>query len=130
MMFDLFSKKDTGKYGELAACNFLKKHGYKILECNKRESHKEIDIIATDKNYIAFVEVKTRSVGDDMYNPYGTPASAVNATKRSNLIVAARSYLRNNPTQKQPRMDVIEVYIKKGTTKILQINHFTNAYQA
>ena len=129
-MFNSFSKKETGIFGEKAACDYLKKHGYKILECNKRESHKEIDIIATDKDYIAFVEVKTRSVDDDLYSRYGTPASAVNAAKRSNLIAAARLYLRNNPTKKQPRMDVIEVYIKKGTVKILQINHFTNAYQA
>ena len=130
MMFDLFNKKATGDYGEKAACDFLKKQGYKIVERNKRESHKEIDIIATNKNYIAFIEVKTRSVGDDLYNRYGTPASAVNATKQANLIAAARSYLKSNPTDKQPRMDVIEVYLKKGTTKILQINHFENAYHA
>ena len=130
MMFDLFTKKETGNYGEKAACDFLKKQGYKIVVCNKRESHKEIDIIATDKNYIAFVEVKTRSVCDDLYSRYGTPASAVNASKQANLIAGARSYLRNNPTNKQPRMDVIEVYLKKGTREILQINHFKNAYNA
>ena len=129
-MIDLFSKKEIGNYGEFAASKYLKKHGYKIIECNKRQSHKEIDIIAENKDYIAFVEVKTRSVGDDMYSAYGTPASAVTTKKQSNLIYAARSYLRDNPTNKQPRMDVIEVYLKKGTSEVLQINHFTNAYQA
>ena len=129
-MINLFSKKQIGDLGELEACKYLKKHGYKIVNCNERQSHKEIDIIATDKNYIAFVEVKTRSVDNDLYSAYGTPASAVTYTKRSNLISAARSYLRSNPTDKQPRMDVIEVYLKKGTLEVLEINHFIDAYQA
>ena len=124
------TRLDIGRYGEEEARKFLKKAGYKIVASNKRESHKEIDIIATDKEYIAFVEVKTRSVEDDLYNPYGTPASAVNKNKQNNLIAAARLYLKNNPSKKQPRMDVIEVYVQKGTDKILKINHIENAFYA
>ena len=126
----MLSKSEIGSHGESIACKFLKKEGYKILGRNKHESHKEIDIIASNKDYIAFVEVKTRSVEDDLFNPYGTPASAVTVSKREKLIFAARSYLRANPTEKQPRMDVIEVYLKKGTKKVLKINHFENAYHA
>ena len=126
----MLSKSEIGSHGESIACKFLKKEGYKILERNKHESHKEIDIIASNKDYIAFVEVKTRSVDEDLFNPYGTPASAVTFSKREKLIFAARSYLRSNPTDKQPRMDVIEVYLKKGTQKVLKINHFENAYHA
>ena len=129
-MINLFSKKQVGDFGELEACKYLKKNGYKIVSCNERQSHKEIDIIATDKKYITFVEVKTRSVYDDLYSAYGTPASAVTFSKRANLISAARSYLKSNPTDKQPRMDVIEVYLKKGTKEVLKINHFIDAYQA
>ena len=123
-------KSEIGKHGESIACKFLKKEGYRIVARNKHESHKEIDIIASNKDYIAFVEVKTRSVGDDLFNPYGTPASAVTAAKQEKLIAAARSYLRGNPTDKQPRMDVIEVYLKKGTKDVLKINHFEGAYHA
>ena len=126
----MLSKSEVGKLGEDIACNFLKKEGYKILERNKHESHKEIDIIASNKEYIVFVEVKTRSVEDDLFNPYGTPASAVTYSKQEKLIFAARSYLRSNSTEKQPRMDVIEVYLKKGTKTVLKINHFENAYHA
>ena len=126
----MLSKSEIGSHGESIACKFLKKEGYKILERNKHESHKEIDIIASNKDYIAFVEVKTRSVDEDLFNPYGTPASAVTFSKRERLIFAARSYLRANPTDKQPRMDVIEVYLKKGTKTVLKINHFENAYHA
>lgn len=123
-------KLDIGRYGEEEARKFLKKSGYKIVASNKRESHKEIDIIATDKEYIAFVEVKTRSVEDDLYNPYGTPASAVTKRKQNNLISAARAYLRENPTDKQPRMDVVEVYLRKGSYEVLEINHYLGAYHA
>ena len=70
------------------------------------------------------------TVGEDLYSPYGTPASAVTKKKQNNLIAAARLYLRNNPTDKQPRMDVIEVYLKKGSYKVLEINHFLGAYHA
>ncbi len=126
----MLSRSEIGKHGENIACKFLKKEGYRIVEQNRHESHKEIDIIASNKDYIAFVEVKTRSVDDDLFNPYGTPASAVTYSKREKLISAARSYLRSNPTDKQPRMDVIEVYLKKGTKKVLKINHFENAYHA
>ena len=125
-------KLDIGRYGEEEARKFLKKAGYKIVASNKRESHKEIDIIATDKEYIAFVEVKTRSVEDDLYNPYGTPASAVTKRKQNNLISAARAYLRENPTDKQPRMDVVEVWLVRDEmtekTKVVKINHIKAAY--
>ena len=126
----MISKSEIGKHGEDIACKFLKKEGYKIVARNKHESHNEIDIIASNKEYIVFVEVKTRSVEDDLFNPYGTPASAVTASKQEKLIAAARSYLRGNPTNKQPRMDVVEVYLKKGTKSVLKINHFENAYHA
>ena len=129
-MIKLFSKADVGQYGENVACQFLKQNGYKIVQRNRRESHKEIDIIATNKDYIAFIEVKTRSVDDDLYNPYGSPASAVNSAKQANLISGARAYLRSNPSSKQPRMDVIEVYLKKGTKTVLKVNHFEGAYHA
>ncbi len=129
-MIKLFSKSDIGRYGEKVACNYLKRKGYRIVAKNRRESHKEIDIIATNKEYIAFVEVKTRSVDNDLYNAYGTPASAVTSAKQANLIAGARAYLRTNPSNKQPRMDVVEVYLKKATNEVLAVNHFEGAYHA
>ncbi len=124
------NKADVGRIGEKLACRFLRKNGYKILENNKRESHKEIDIIAANKEYIVFVEVKTRSVEADLYSDYGSPASAVNKKKQSNLIYAANAYLSNRHIDKQPRMDVIEVYLEKNSGKLLIINHIENAYSA
>lgn len=119
---------DVGMFGEKIARRFLRRHRYRIVESNIHQSHKEIDIIATNKEYIVFVEVKTRTVDGEISDLYERAASAVNKRKQQNLIFAARSYLSQHYTDKQPRMDVIEVYIKKGTKKILEINHIENAY--
>ena len=121
---------DTGRLGEKIAAQYLQKNGYRILEKNTRVSHNELDIIALEGNDIVFAEVKTRSTGADLYSPYGSPASAVNRAKRSHLIAAASQYLRKHPQygQRQPRFDVIEVYLDKDTGKILQIHHIPNAF--
>lgn len=121
--------KDIGDIGEKAAAVFLKENGYKITATNKHLSHKEIDIIAEDKSFIVFVEVKTRTADPDETSPYGVPSSAVTFKKRSCLVDAARAYLRHNPTEKQPRMDVIEVWLDKER-KVLKINHIRNAFGA
>lgn len=126
----IFKTFDIGNYGERVAQEHLRLKGYRIIDRNTHQSHKEIDIIAKNKEYLVFVEVKTRSVNDDLYSRYGTPASAVNYKKQQNLIAGARLYLLRNPTSLQIRMDVIEVYLKKDSKKVLKINHIENAYYA
>ncbi len=126
---------DIGRYGERVAAEYLKKNGYKILEQNNKQSHNELDIIAADKDYLVFVEVKTRSVyQEDMYSPYGSPASAVTKDKQRRTLAAARSYMVKNRTvghtKKQPRMDVIEIYLDKYTQKVIKINHIIDAFRA
>ncbi len=127
-------KKNTteiGKWGETVAVKYLKKNGYKILHRNKHESHNEIDIIAQNSHYIVFVEVKTRSSEQDLYLSYGSPASAVDRKKQMRLIMAAKDYLSAQKYhKKQPRMDVIEVYLEQNTEKVLKINHIINAFGA
>lgn len=54
-----------GAAGEVLAARFLRSKGYTILVSNYRTRFGEIDIIAVDAQYIAFVEVKTRS--EDAY---------------------------------------------------------------
>ena len=120
---------DIGRFGEKVAARFLKKNGYKVLAKNQHQSHNEIDIIASNKEFILFVEVKTRSVSADLYSAYGSPASAVDARKQARIIQAAKSYLTQNTAHAlQPRMDVIEVYLDKETGKILQVHHIPNAF--
>lgn len=50
-----------GRIGEEYTARYLKKQRFKIKETNMRNSLSEIDIIAENKTYILFVEVKTRT---------------------------------------------------------------------
>ena len=118
--------KDIGDIGEAAAARFLKKNGYKIIGKNLHFSHNEIDIVAENKEYIVFAEVKTRSAP---YNSlYGVPSAAVTRTKQTHLIEAANAYLKDKKTKKQPRMDVLEVWIDKETKEVVNINHIEDAF--
>jgi putative endonuclease len=121
---------DIGRFGENAACAYLKSQKYKIIEQNYFASHNEIDIIAENKQYIVFVEVKTRTVNHS--SEFGTPASAVTYSKQKRTLAAAQAYLNVHKTNKFPRLDVIEVYLSKALNKnepkIVKINHIEDAF--
>ena len=121
---------DIGAYGESVAADFLKKKGFRILERNRHESHNETDIIAANKEFIVFAEVKTRNVISREDGIYGSAAAAVTYAKQTRLLAAATQYLRTHPqyATRQPRLDVVEVYLNKQTGKLLQINHIENAF--
>ncbi len=122
---------EIGKIGENKAIDYLRKNRYKIIDRNIHVSHNEIDIIAIDKEYIVFVEVKTRSTESNLQSDFGTPAMAVDFNKTRRTVAAARTYwVTSKYKYLQPRFDVIEVYISKDYSKILKINHFENAFEA
>ena len=121
--------KDIGDIGEKAVAKFLKKNGYKIKERNIHLSHNEIDIIAEDRDFIVFAEVKTRTGDPENVSRFGVPSSAVGYKKQEHLIEAARAYLRLSKNKKQPRMDVLEVWLDEDR-KVISINHIRNAYGA
>ena len=112
----IMTTKEIGNLGESIAIKFLKKNKYKILNRNLHFSHNELDIIALHKKsgIIVFVEVKARSVNDDLYSPFGTPASAVTKQKQIRTAQAAKLFLKDNPkfNKYQPRFDIIEIYLK------------------
>lgn len=111
------NKRKFGAVGEKIAQMFLIKKGYLILETNFYTYKGEIDIIAQKEECIVFVEVKTRSNSD-----YGTPAMAVNSTKKQHLKLAAKKYIYNNRLNNyEIRFDVIEVIFEDGKCKINQI---------
>lgn len=126
---------ELGRFGEKVAVNFLTKNGYTVIGRNLRFSHHELDIVAEDNDYIVFVEVKTRSYLDIEEAKIGIPGNAVDSKKISNTIDATYAYLASNYTSKQPRIDVVEVYLKKGKSifsspQVLRINHIRNAFDA
>ena len=110
-----------GLEGEEKAAKYLKKQGYNIIAKNFQTRFGEIDIIAEDKEYIVFVEVKARSE-----KSIAEPREFVDIRKQKKIIRTAEIYLSENPTEKQPRFDVVEV--KKDKIKI-HINHIVNAFE-
>lgn len=119
-----FSTQNIGDIGEEYASKFLKKKKYKILERNYRKRYGEIDIIAENKNYIVFVEVKTRHT-DSMTSA----ADAVNRQKQIRIIKTASLYLAENETEKFCRFDVCEVYINSDNLKLVDINYIEAAFE-
>ena len=123
--------KDIGNLGEKKAVRFLKKNGYRIIERNKHESHNEIDIIASNLQFVVFVEVKTRTVNSNDDISFGYAASAVTLGKQERTIKGARSFMSSNPKKfknKMIRFDVIEIYLDKSDLKVKGINHIENAF--
>ncbi len=124
--------KEIGDYGERIAANYLRRHGYTVKERNFRHGKAELDIVAANWKEIAFVEVKTRTYHRDQINQMPPPGIAVNYNKQYLTRLAANAYLAMYPTKKQPRMDVIEIWLEaapEGTRpKLLRLNHMKAAY--
>lgn len=117
------SPVQIGNIGEKRITWYLRLHGYRILERNMRNSYSEIDIIALNKEYIVFVEVKTRTVGQ-LY----PPCAAVNYEKRKKILSASRAYMKYKNITKKPRYDVAEVYLKKDKYRVESINYIKDAF--
>lgn len=112
----MYERHIIGKKGEEVAEQYLKQEGYKILERNLRSRTGEIDIIALDKDYIVFIEIKTRTSTE-----YGLPSEAVTERKIKHIYRTAQWFLYSRNLEKENvRIDVIEVY-NKGNKYL--INH-------
>lgn len=116
-------KRYVGELGEIEAARYLRYHGYMLLAANYRCKFGEIDLIAEDKKYICFVEVKTRSE-----NMRYSPADAVDFAKRAKLIASAQFYLAKYKGERQPRFDIIEIYFEDGEP--VKLNHIESAFDA
>jgi len=114
----VMDRQEVGKLGEKTAQKFLKKRGYRIRETGFRCRHGEIDIIAQQKDYLIFVEVRTKSNLD-----FGTPEESITQTKKERLIASALTYTTTH--QKLPllwRIDVVAIEIDdKGKTKRIEL---------
>jgi len=74
------NRRDIGKLGEKLAQKFLKKRGYHIYETNFYCQAGEIDIVARRRDYLVFIEVRTKSNLD-----FGTPEESITANKKKRL---------------------------------------------
>jgi putative endonuclease len=117
-------RQEVGKLGEKAAQKFLKKRGYRIRETGFRCRHGEIDIVAQQKDWLVFVEVRTKSNLE-----FGTPEESITQAKKERLIASALTYATTH--QNIPplwRIDVVGIELDdKG--KPTRIDHIENAIE-
>ena len=117
----MHARATFGQWGEDEACKHLESHDYKIICRNYRCRMGEIDIIASKKAEIVFVEVKTRKT-----LKFGIPAEAVTKTKQTKIHATALHYLQDNHQYfKKFSFDVIEIVVEGDK---FRLNHIPNCF--
>lgn len=114
-----------GAWGEAVAAQYLRKKRYTLLAAGFRSRFGEIDLIARNRNYLVFVEVKLRKNDE-----FARAMEYVDWKKQERIKTTASVYLAQNPTALQPRFDVIEIYAPDGIeTRRPEIYHMEDAFQ-
>ena len=96
-------RRNTGILGEKLAQALLKKRGYRILETNYRCRRGEIDIIAKHRDFLVFIEVRSKKSLE-----FGTPEESITPGKKRRIKAAASHYQQTH--EKLPpqwRIDVV-----------------------
>lgn len=115
----------AGAWGEALAAEFLRKKHYRIVASGYRSRFGEIDLIAQNRKYLVFAEVKLRKSG-----AFASARDYVDSRKQDKLRATAALYLSEHPTRLQPRFDVIEIYAPEGMeTARPEIYHLEDAFQ-
>lgn len=109
-----------GNKGEMLASRYLLDKGFAVLHYNWRSGHKEIDLIARERDTLVFVEVKSRR-----NERYGDAADAVTEKKIRRLLAAAESYVMRYGIDSPVRFDVVTVI---GESEPYKIEHIRDAF--
>jgi len=101
-----------GKAAEDAACQYLQKKGYTILDRNRRLGRGELDIVASLEDILAFVEVKG-------HQQRRSSLEAMHQGKQQRMVSAAQTWLGQHPdyVNYQCRFDL--VIVTPSSMKIL-----------
>lgn len=94
----------TGVLGEQMALTYLQEKGFTILHQNWRHCHWEVDMIASLKGTLHFIEVKTRRT-----KKFGFPEEDVTKKKVTNLINASEEFLHLYPEWKRIQFDILSI---------------------
>ncbi len=114
-----------GRWGEAVAAEVYRKKGWRIVAAGWACRFGEIDLVVDNGTYIVFAEVKLRQ--DDSFAPARV---FVDRHKQERLRTSAQLYLAENPTDLQPRFDVVEVYAPHGMeTRRPRVNVLENAFE-
>ena len=111
-------RRETGILGEKLAKDFLKKRGYRILETNFRCPEGEIDIVAKHKDFLVFIEVRTKTSLE-----FGSPEESITPAKKERMRAAAFHYRQtHNNLPLLWRIDVVAIELsRKGELSRIEL---------
>jgi putative endonuclease len=111
-------RRETGILGERLARDFLGKRGYHILEANYRCPKGEIDLVARHKDYLVFIEVRTKKSLD-----FGSPEESITPAKRERLRTVAAHYQQSHDNLPPLwRIDVVAIELdQKGKPSRIEL---------
>ena len=112
---------DLGKWGEDVALAYLLDQGYRLLDRNWHQGHRDLDLIMQQDDTIVIVEVRTRR-----NNLFMDPEQTVDALKMLSLSKAANAYIRLHRISLNIRFDIVAI---TGTpSSDFTINHIEDAF--
>ena len=115
-------RRDVGILGEKLAKDFLKKRGYHIWETNYRCPEGEIDIIAKHRDYLVFIEVRTKRSLE-----FGSPEESITPTKMERLRSVSSRYRQTHDNLPSLwRIDVVAIELTQ-MGKLSQLKLIENA---
>jgi putative endonuclease len=115
--------RGQGDEGEILAARHLKSLGYRIIARNYRCPLGEIDMVAHHRGAVVFVEVKSRSGGDQV-----APKLAITPAKQHKLSQVAWHYLQTQKlTEASARFDVVAI---RGMPDSPEFEVIENAFES
>ena len=116
-MSDIYNR---GVFGERLAVEYLISKGYRILAQNFRYLKGEVDILAQKDNWLAAVEVKTRSTSD-----FGAPEEFLKPAQIQRIIKAVDHFVVSKDLDLEVQFDIIAIILSSKTP---EIEHIENAF--
>ena len=92
----------AGSLAEGIGAEFLERQGLRVIARNYRCRFGEIDLIATDRDTLVFVEVRMRKSG-----AFGGAIASIDRTKQKKLLLTARHYLSRLAREPISRFDAL-----------------------
>ena len=116
------NKVSVGREAEQIAADYLREHGYDILDQNYTFKHMgELDIVAEHDGTLVIVEVRFRRA-----RGYGSPEESLTARKLRTIRRVAEAWIAHHRRHGCPvRFDMIAVEQIHGAT---EIRHHRNAF--
>jgi len=116
-------KLQLGRWGEGVAADHLVLRGWTIVHRNFRAGRREIDLIASRGDVVAFVEVKTRSGPN-----FGHPLESITRSKRREIERAAEIWVTLHGVPRSTyRFDALTIV--RGPRGLPVVEHLHDAWR-